>query len=81
MRAITLSIVLGFLSLLAPAALAAPVAFDVRSARGGDWSDRRTWEDDIAAERLPLLLRNAWAARQQCVYIRVERSRNLEDLL
>jgi len=44
-------------------------------------SHRRTWEDNVAADRLPLLLRKAWAERQQCVYIRVERSRNLEDLL
>ncbi len=42
---------------------------------------RRTWDDDVDPDRLPCLLREHWRERRQCVYVRVEETRKLEELL
>jgi len=42
---------------------------------------RRTWTDNLNVDQLPALLRRPWSERQQCVFVRVEETRSLEDLL
>lgn len=42
---------------------------------------RRRWEDEVADEGLPRLLRAAWEDRIDCVYVRLETTRNLRELL
>jgi Holliday junction resolvase RusA-like endonuclease len=42
---------------------------------------RRTWTDPGDAELLPDLLKAPWKERRECVYVRVEETRPLEELL
>ena len=42
---------------------------------------RRRWEDEVADEGLPRLLRNAWVERIDCVYIRMQTTPRLRELL
>jgi crossover junction endodeoxyribonuclease RusA len=42
---------------------------------------RREWADEVPDDRFPELLRAAWKAKEDCVYIRVQRTAKLGDLL
>lgn len=42
---------------------------------------RRTWTDGVNDERFPHLLRLMWREKEDCVYIRVQDTTTLEDLL
>jgi crossover junction endodeoxyribonuclease RusA len=42
---------------------------------------RRTWADEVNDDGLPNVLRAAWEARQDCVYVRIQKSVKLRELL
>jgi len=42
---------------------------------------RRTRDDKLDVKRLPPLLQTQWLAHEQCVYVRLEPTRRLEELL
>ncbi|HSU14639.1 RusA family crossover junction endodeoxyribonuclease [Longimicrobium sp.] len=42
---------------------------------------RRTWADEVPDEGLPDLLRKAWKTKEDCVYVRVQKTARLRDLL
>ena len=42
---------------------------------------RRMWADEVPDDGLPDLLRAAWKAKEDCVYVRIQKTARLRDLL
>ena len=42
---------------------------------------RRIWDDDVDVTVLPKLLHDAWDAREDCLYVRLQRTRKLQEML
>jgi Holliday junction resolvase RusA-like endonuclease len=42
---------------------------------------RRIWADEVPEDGLPALLRAAWKSKRDCVYVRIQKTARLKDLL